>query len=67
MQYLPHSPQTHQRPLWGGSSYSLATVERALAEIEGGSTLERCAGAPTSTTLPNSGSVTELLEEVAGS
>ena len=43
-------PQRHsQCPLRGASSYSLATVERALAEMEGGSTLERCAGAPIST------------------
>ena len=31
-------------------------VERALAEIEGSSTLERCAGAPTSMTSPILGS-----------
>ena len=41
-----------QRLLRGASSYSLATVERALVEIEGSSTLERCAGAPTSTMSP---------------
>ena len=45
-------PQTHpHRSLQGASSYSLATVERALAEIEGSNTLERCAGAPTSPIL----------------
>ena len=48
-----------QRPLWGASSYSLATVERALAEIEGSSTLERCAGAPTSPILRSESSMSQ--------